>query len=61
VKVEKMKFEIVGAGAMGCLLGSFLAKANEEVWLVDVWEEHAIFSVDENEANSVKIQRTWKT
>ena len=56
-----MKFEIVGAGAMGCLLGSFLAKANEEVWLVDVWEEHAIFSVDENEANSVKIQRTWKT
>ena len=35
-----MKFVIVGAGAMGCLFGSFLAKQGEEVWLVDVWKEH---------------------
>ena len=35
-----MKFGIVGAGAMGCLFGSFLAKQGEEVWLVDVWKEH---------------------
>jgi len=35
-----MKFGIVGAGAMGCLLGSFLVRANGEVWLIDVWEEH---------------------
>ena len=35
-----MKFGIVGAGAMGCLLGSFLASVKEDVWLVDIWEEH---------------------
>jgi 2-dehydropantoate 2-reductase len=35
-----MKFGIVGAGAMGCLLGSFLTRAGKDVWLVDVWEDH---------------------
>ena len=35
-----MKVGIVGAGAMGCLIGSFLAKAGEDVWLVDIWKEH---------------------
>lgn len=30
-----MKIAIVGTGAMGCLFAAFLAKAKEEVWLVD--------------------------
>ena len=35
-----MKFGIVGAGAMGSMVGSFLARAKEDVWLIDLWEEH---------------------
>jgi len=35
-----MKIAIIGAGAMGSLFGGRLALAGEEVWLVDVWEEH---------------------
>ncbi len=35
-----MKFGIIGAGAMGCMMGSFLARAREDVWLMDIWEEH---------------------
>ena len=30
-----MKITIVGPGAIGCLFAGFLAKANEEVWLLD--------------------------
>jgi 2-dehydropantoate 2-reductase len=40
LEVGMMKFGIVGAGAMGCLLGSFLGKVKEDVWLVDIWEDH---------------------
>ncbi len=35
-----MKIAIIGAGAMGSLFGGRLALAGEEVWLLDVWEEH---------------------
>jgi 2-dehydropantoate 2-reductase len=35
-----MKIAVVGAGAMGSLFGALLAEAGEEVWLVDVWQEH---------------------
>jgi len=35
-----MKVGIMGAGAMGCLLGASLADGRNEIWLVDVWEEH---------------------
>jgi 2-dehydropantoate 2-reductase len=35
-----MKIAIIGAGAMGSLYGGYLARAGEEVWLVDVWQEH---------------------
>ncbi len=35
-----MKFGIVGAGAMGSLLGSFLARAKEDVWLIDIWKDY---------------------
>ncbi len=35
-----MKIGVVGAGAMGSLLGSCLARGSNEVWLIDVWLEH---------------------
>jgi len=35
-----MKIAVMGAGAMGCLYGSDLAKGGNEVWMVDIWEEH---------------------
>lgn len=35
-----MKIAVMGAGAMGCLYGGHLAKGGNEVWMVDVWEEH---------------------
>ncbi|MGQ9825765.1 MAG: ketopantoate reductase family protein [Desulfotomaculales bacterium] len=35
-----MKIAVLGAGAMGSLYGAMLAGAGEEVWLVNVWEEH---------------------
>lgn len=35
-----MKIAIVGAGAMGSLIGGQLAKSGEDVWLVDVYQAH---------------------
>ncbi len=35
-----MKIAVLGAGAMGCLYGSFLAKETNEIWLIDVWKGH---------------------
>ncbi len=35
-----MKVGVIGAGAMGSLIGGLLARAGEEVWLIDVWEDH---------------------
>lgn len=35
-----MKIAVVGAGAMGCLFGGALAAGGQDVWLVDVWQEH---------------------
>ncbi len=58
-----MKVGIVGAGAMGCLFGSFLAKEVEEVWLIDLWKEHitqinqsglVVINIDELKNVSVK-------
>lgn len=37
-----MKIAIIGAGAMGCLYGSYLARGREEVWLLDTWSEHVV-------------------
>jgi len=42
-----MKIAFIGAGAMGSLFGGRLALAGEEVWLLDIWEEH-IRAVKEN-------------
>lgn len=35
-----MKIAIIGAGAMGSLFGGLLSLAGDDVWLVDIWEEH---------------------
>lgn len=35
-----MKVTMMGAGAMGGMIGGRLAAAGNEVWLVDVWKEH---------------------
>jgi 2-dehydropantoate 2-reductase len=36
-----MKIVMLGAGAMGSLFGAMLSRsANQDVWLLDIWEEH---------------------
>ncbi len=35
-----MKIVILGAGAMGCLYGGHLAEGGNDVWLLDVWQQH---------------------
>ena len=35
-----MKIAIVGTGAMGCVYAALLGDAGNEVWAVDLWEEH---------------------
>lgn len=35
-----MKIAVIGSGAMGSLYGGFLSNAGEEVYLLDVWQEH---------------------
>jgi 2-dehydropantoate 2-reductase len=35
-----MKIGIIGAGAMGSIYGGLLGDAGNEIWLLDVWQEH---------------------
>ena len=35
-----MKIAVIGAGAMGSIYASFLAKSNNDVLAIDLWEEH---------------------
>ncbi len=35
-----MNITILGAGAMGCLYGGYLAEAGNNVTLVDIWKDH---------------------
>ena len=35
-----MKIVVLGAGAMGCLYGGHLAEGGNDVWLLDVWQQH---------------------
>jgi 2-dehydropantoate 2-reductase len=35
-----MKIAVIGAGAMGSLFGALIAEAGNDVWLLDIWEEH---------------------
>lgn len=52
MEVKQMKIAIIGAGAMGSLYGGYLSKAGQEVYLVDVWQQH----VDEINAHGLKIE-----
>jgi len=63
-----MKFGIVGAGAMGCLLGSFLSRTKNDVWLVDIWEDHVsrikshgLTVVSRGKSDTVSIRATTNT
>lgn len=60
-----MKTVMMGAGAMGSLLGGLLTLSGEEVWLVDIWKEHieAIRSKglsieDQGEIRTVRVNAT---
>ena len=35
-----MKIAVIGTGAMGSIYASFLAKSNNEVLAIDLWEAH---------------------
>lgn len=35
-----MRIGVIGAGAIGCIIGAFLSKSGHDVWLVDIWAEH---------------------
>ncbi|MBT6733532.1 MAG: NAD(P)-binding protein, partial [Acidiferrobacteraceae bacterium] len=35
-----MKIVIVGAGAMGSVYAALLADSGNEVWAIDLWQEH---------------------
>jgi 2-dehydropantoate 2-reductase len=47
-----MKIAVIGAGAMGSVIGGLLAKAGNEVTLIDVWRE----TVDAINSNGLKIE-----
>ncbi len=38
--IERARIGIIGAGAIGCVVGGLLAKAGHDVTLVDPWPEH---------------------
>src|SRR6266850_7417799 len=38
--VSKMRIGIIGAGAIGCVVGGMLTKAGRDVTLIDQWPEH---------------------
>jgi len=54
-----MKIVIVGPGAMGCLFGAFLAKAGEEVYLLDKRNERAEY-ISKNGINVEGISGEFK-
>ncbi len=57
-----MKIAILGAGAMGSIYAGLMADAGNEVWAVDLWQEH----VDAINASGLRVEgvsgdRTVKT
>ena len=49
-----MKIAIIGAGAMGCLYGAMLSESDNEVWLLDVWEQH----IDAIKKNGLIVEKS---
>ena len=52
-----MKYAIIGAGAMGSIVGAYLVKGENEVWLVDPFEAH-MKAISEN---GLKIEVNGET
>jgi len=52
-----MKYAILGAGAMGSIIGGVLAKGGQEVLLVDPYKEH----LDKIQQDSLKLKMVDKT
>ena len=52
-----MKTVVMGAGAMGSLLGGLLTLSGEEVWLVDIWKEN----VDAMRSRGLTIEEKGKS
>ena len=40
MNAQKARIGIIGAGAIGCVVGGLLAKAGHDVTLADPWPEH---------------------
>ena len=53
-----MKIVIVGPGAIGCLLASFLSKGKDEIWLLDKDEERAS-KINKNGISIEGISGEW--
>lgn len=49
-----MKVVIIGSGAMGCLFGGLLSEKDQDVYLLDVWQEHV------DALNSKGLSLSWK-
>jgi len=47
-----MKVAIVGCGAMGSIYAGLFAEAGNEVWAVDVWEDH----LNEIKSNGLRVE-----
>ncbi len=54
-----MKIVIVGPGAMGCLCAAFLAKAKEEIWLLDKNKER-VAQINEKGISVEGISGNWQ-
>ena len=52
-----MNITIIGAGAMGSLFGSLLARSGENVLLIDIWQEH----VNAINSNGLEVEFDGKT
>lgn len=52
-----MKVTMMGAGAMGGMIGGRLAAAGNHVWLVDVWKEH----VDKMQSEGLTLETSQGT
>lgn len=56
-----MKIAVIGAGAMGSVMGGLLAKAGNEVVLVDVWRE-GIEAINRNGLRiNDEVMKVWAT
>ncbi len=60
-----MRIAIIGAGSMGCLYAAYFARAGNEVWIADPWQEHveriAVAGVEVSGPKGQLIERVHAT